>query len=70
MMLLSLLRRILPELQVMPNLLRSLFRQAIEFAKMMPDLLKEVDSLSTPQIIFKVHEAMKEMKRVPSPVFY
>ena len=29
----------------------------------MPELLKEIDSLTTPQIIFKIHEAMKEMKK-------
>ena len=35
--------------------------EAIEFAKIwMPDLLKEIDNLTTAQIIFKIHEAMEE----------
>ena len=37
--------------------------EAIEFAKRMPDLLKDVDSLATPQIIYKIHEALQELKK-------
>ena len=36
---------------------------AIEFAKMMPELFKDIDSLTTPQITFNIHEAMKDLKR-------
>ena len=35
--------------------------EAIEVAKIMPELLKGIDSLTTPQIIFKIHEGMKEL---------
>ena len=30
---------------------------------MMPEWLKGIDSLTTPQIIFKIHEVMKELKK-------
>ena len=36
---------------------------AIEFSMMMPELLKEIDSLTTPQIISKIKEAMQQVKK-------
>ena len=36
---------------------------AIEFSMMMPELLKEIDSLTTPQIITKIKEAMQQAKK-------
>ena len=37
--------------------------EAIEFAKMFPELLGEIDDLTRPQILFKIKEAMRQMKK-------
>ena len=60
---LILLRRVHPQVQMMLNLLHSVPTEAIEFTKMMLELLKDIDSLTTPQIIYKIHEAIKELKK-------
>ena len=63
---LIILRRFLPEARMMLlTLVRRIFPEfeAIDVAKMMPEMLKDMYSLTTPQIIFKIHEAMKEMKK-------
>ena len=37
--------------------------EAIEFAKMFSDLIDGIDDLTTPQIMFKIKEAMQQMKK-------
>ena len=36
---------------------------AIEFSMMMPQLLKDIDSLTAPQIIAKIREAMQQANK-------
>ena len=60
---LILCRWVFPEAQMMPNPLRVLHRQRqIDRHSIMPGLMKEIDSLTSEQIMHKLQSAISEMQ--------